>query len=283
MQSVFDKIDTHERTYLGFNPFLWMRNIRMWRLYFSLLVVGAASFWIVFGWDSTWSQILPFVDNFIPLLQGKVSFASLWAESKALYGVGNHWSAPVIYGSTFVLLSRYLETVGIKKSYNFCVTTLFSLMNIGVFELLWNSFYAVFQNQIWTITFKWKQISNLSCYVAFTLLGLLVMLYVVTGNHSLNFGRTTKVLFLLSVFTWVLWVNYPFPVGRLSVETSTGTWVNTDNFPQTYYAIDLTPDDNLAIGDPFYVRNDLIHLVNNLAKVFTTGFLLSLCMVRENG
>lgn len=237
--------------------------------------------WIVFGFDSTWSMVTPFIDNFLLIITGKISLRSVWDLSQTYYGIGNHFSAPVIYGLAFISLSRYFETIGIKKSLNFCTTTALSLMSIGIFEIMWNSCFAYFQGQIWVITFQWKQITNLCAFIGFITIGLLVILYLVLWDCRPNFSKRSLILLLLTIGCWAFWINYPLTVGYITVDTSMGPWTNSDMFPQTYYCVDVIPDDNIAIGEPNWVQNDMVHFVNTFTKVVQTMFVLSVCMVRK--
>lgn len=280
MENVFDLIDRQEKPKIfGFNPFAILWNVNGWRNYFLLCIVGAGFCWAFFGFDSTWSMLFPFVENIGPLLRGETSFEAVWALSQGFYGIGNHFSAPVIYGLLWVLTSKNLIKQGVRGSMNFCVTTGLSLMNIGVFEWLWNGFYAVFQGQIWTITWRYKQVTNLFSFSAFILLGVLVCLYMVTGGYRLRFDRVFLVLATVSIVCWGLWINYPGEVTGLSVDLVDGdVWSNSVKFPQTYYAVDVDPGDGVAIGEPFYVGDDLIHLLNTFTKVVSTcaiGYLVS--------
>jgi len=283
LRSAFEWIDEQRSTLLGFNPFAIIWNVSMWRKFFGFCVLASLCAWAFFGFDSTWSQILPFVDNFIPLLRGEVSFSTLIAESRKYYGVGNHWSAPVIYGSAFIALSQYFERIGIKRSENFCLTTSLSLMNIGVFEWLWNTCYAVFQRQPWTITWRWKQSTNLFSFTAFIILGLLSLLYLYAGGYRPNTGRRSLLFLALTALCWIIWILYPLPVKQLTVQTAAGVWTSSRLFPQTYYAVDVSPGDGVAIGEPFWVQNDMVHALNTLTKVMTTLTVLNLCFVTSRG
>ena len=288
MESVFDRIDAQKRSFLGVNPAAILWNVTNWRKYFAFCVVCASVAWIVFGFDSCWSQLKPFIDYFSIFIRNPfaeinsgIPLRELWAESYVYYGIGNHFSAPVIYGLSFIYLSRHLEKVGITKSLNFCATTGISLMSIGIFELMWNSCYAVFQGQTWVITFQWKQVTNLMSFVAFTIIGLLCIIYLYLDGYKLNLSKLSLSLFLLTVICWGFWINYPLSVGHITVDTTTGLWTNSDKFPQTYYAVDVDPTDKVAIGEPNWVKNDIIHFVNTLTKVVQTAFILNICMVKK--
>jgi len=284
IETVFDKIDNQKTAFMGLSPWAILWNVDGWRKYFTFCVIAAGVCWVGLGFDSTWSMALPFVENLSGLLDGSVSFAAVWAEAQLYYGVGNHFSAPVIYGILWILSSLYYERIGITKSFNFCITTALGLMNIGVFEYAWNTCYAVFQNQMWTITFQWKQIGNLMMFGLFVFLGLLVVLYMVTGGYRLRFDRTFLGLLFLSLMCWGLWIDYPGQVGNIDVTLVDGSvWSNTDRFPQTYYAVDVDPWDNVAIGEPNYVENDMIHLLNTFTKVVVTAMFGYLFAFRVDG
>jgi len=253
----------------------------MWRKYFFLCVVASVVCWVLFGFDSTWAMMLPYAENALPLLLGQISLAEVKQQSQRYYGTGQHFSAPVIYGTAFIILSLYLERIGIKKSLNFFTTTSFSLMNIGVCEWIYNLLYANLQNQPWTIHFRWKQVTNLTFFTLFIIVGLLTFLYLYTEGYHPNLSKVTALLFVISIEMWGLWVFYPFPIGYITVETTTGTWTNTPFFPQTMYAVDIDPTDGIAVGVPYFVENNLLHTVNLLTKITMTVAILSLCMFKN--
>jgi len=281
VMSVFDRIDSCESRLWLIDPLGPLKNVSTWRKYFALCVLACTVAWAYFGFDSTWSQLLPYQEA---LSSGTLSLSTLpllREQSKAYYGMGNHFSAPVIYGLAFIALSNYFERVGIRGSKNFAMSTGMSLANIGIFELMWNSSYAIFQGQTWAITFKWKQVTNLSCFVAFVVLGSLCALYLFTEGFKIVLSRRATALLALTAVMWCLWILYPFPVERLTVETTAGTWTSSSRFPQTYYAVDVAPGDSIAIGEPHWVENNLVHFVNTLTKVVQTGAILELFKMRR--
>lgn len=280
MKSIFDKIDSQKWTFKGFSPFAVMQNAKTWRRYMLFCFVATVLCWAVFGWDSTWSMLQPYASNIGALLTGRISFAEVRAQSQVYYGVGNHFSAPVIYSIAFITLSLHFEKYGITKSRNFFATTSLSLMSIGIFELIYNVAYANFQNQPWTMAFVWKQVTNLVFFIMFTVVGVLTLVYLYTEGYRLNFGKRTKVLSVIAIALWLTWIFYPFPVDYITVATTAGDWTNTAMFPQTMYAIDMDPLDGLAIGVPFFIENNLLHAVNTFAKMVSATALLSLCCGR---
>ncbi len=281
LSTVFQRIDAQTWNIHGVSPFAVLQNVKVWRRYLLLCAIVACGCWAFFGWDSTWSQLQPYGEQLGPLLKGEISFGEVRALSKTYYGIGNHFSAPAIYGFAFVFLSLYLERIGIEKSKNFFVSTSLSLMSIGIYEWTYNLLYANLQNQLWTITFAWKQITNLIYFSLFIAVGVLTLLLLHSEGYRLNLSRVTWALFIVSMGFWFLWVYYPFPITQITVETSTGPWISTNLFPQTMYAVDLSPNDGLAMGHPFFVENDLLHAVNTFGKIFSTGFLLVLFRFRR--
>jgi len=279
--TIFDKLDNSTVHIGSLYPIAVFKNIKRWRKYFLILSLVSLLLWGILGFDSTMEQVTPFTENILELLTGKVSLDSLFAQSRALYGIGNHWSAPVIYGFAFIFLSLHLESVGIVKSYNFVATTILSLANIGVFETFWNRTFAYFQNQPWTISFAWKQGSNTIQFFGWIVLGILTLLYLISDGYRLTISRKFIILLTLSIMICTFWIYYPYPTQQLSVQTTTGTWTSTPYFPQTMYTIDIDPTDNIAVGVPHFVENNLVHFTNTLAKVLVSGTILSICMVKR--
>jgi len=291
MESVFDRIDAQKQAYLGITPAAILWNVTNWRKYFGLCVICGSVAWAVFGWDSTWSMLKPFIDYFTVIfiknpfveLRNGIPLTELWAESRIYYGIGNHFSAPVIYGLSFITLSRYLEKIDIRGSLNFCATTGMSLASIGIFELMWNSLYAHFHGQTWAITFQWKQVTNLCAFIVFTIIGLLCITYLYLEGYRPNLSKLSLSLLLFTAICWGVWINYPLAVGHVTVDTTTGPWTNSDKFPQTYYVVDVDPTDKIAIGNPNWVENNTIHFVNTFTKVVQTVFILNVCKVKKVG
>lgn len=288
LDSIFDKIDSYNRSFHGFNPIFALQNVSVWRNYFLVCVAVAGCCWAVLGFDSSWSMLKPYIEyaskvfirNPMGELRQGIPFKELWQKSRFYYGIGNHFSAPFIYGLSFIYLSRYLETIGIGKSLNFCSSTALSLMNIGVFELAWNTLYAVFQHQPWTITFRWKQVTNLSMFTLFIVIGGITLLYLYLLGYVPRVDTTMIFFGVVAVCLWMMWIFYPLPIEGIEVVTTSGLWQNTHNFPQTYYNIDIDPSDGVAIGEPHFVENNAIHLLNVLTKAFTTMTILWASLVK---
>lgn len=249
------------------------------------MVIASALFWLIFGFDSTWEQLNPLFDALFqnPLKASVDVFnpsSLLRFEMRSFYGMGDHWSAPVIYGIAFIVLSIHLERGGLANSRNFFITTSLSLMNIGIFEIMWNLFYSVFQNQPWAFTFRPKQLFNLGFFVSFIFIGLLSALILYDWGYRIKFTKLKTILTILSVVLLLLWIFYPFPIEHITVQTDWGPWTNSNKFPQTYYVVDVT-DDGYASGIPNWVENNPLHLLNTVCKIVMTGTILGFCMVEK--
>jgi len=276
MDTIFTRIDNFNHTFIGFNPLGAFQNVKVWRRYIFLLLLISITSWIVFGWEATWSQPFTYIKFLPALLTGQTTLTNVQFESSQFYGIGQHLSSAVIYGIAFLLLSIHLEKLQIKKSMNFMFTTTLSLMSVGVYEIIYNILYSQLQNQPWTFSLAWKQGMNISMFTFFILIGTVSLIYLYSLHFKPNFNKITKVLLLASILTYALWVFYPFPTTTLTV----GEWTSTTLFPQTMYAVG--PIDGVAIGEPVYVQNNLLHLVNVLNKLFVSLTVLSFVMVRRN-
>ena len=265
-----------------------MSNMQEIRKRILVLVILSALFWGWLGWDSTWEQITPITDrlltNPIELLCSRPSsidpnplfYQKLVSEMASVYGIGDHWSAPVIYGLCFIALSIYLERNGVVRSLNFFITTGLSLGNIGFFELIWNRLYSYFQNQPWTFSFVIsQQIRNLSFFIVFVFFGVLCFVGIYGLGYRVQFTMLKTILVFSAVGLWLLWVFYPLPISYVTVPTTWGLWANVNLFPQTFYAVQVSP----GVTVPFYAPNDLLHLLNVVCKAVSAAAFTSLCMM----
>jgi len=273
--NIFQKIDNFNHNFLGFNPLGAFQNVSVWRKYILILLIISTSSWIVFGWESTWNQPFTYLKNIPALITGQTSLTTVQFEASQYYGLGQHLSSAVIYGVAFLLLSIHLEKLNIKKSMNFMFTTTLSLMSVGIYEIVYNLLYSNLQNQPWTFSFVWKQGLNLSMFTFFIVIGTISIIYLYSINLRPNFNKTTKFLLLGSILTYCLWIFFPLPVTSITI----GEWTSTQFFPQTMYAVG--PVDGVAMGNPYFIENNLLHLVNVLNKVFMALTVLSFVMVRR--
>lgn len=292
--TIFDKLDASEDMlvipFINFHPITMLTNVKLWRNFIASLTMISAVFWAVLGFDSTWEQVdivlHDIVSNPSILLRLSDTQIQTYISNRisSMYGLGNHWSAPVIYGIFFIAISLHLESVGIFRSYNFFITNSLAFMSIGLFEIPWNIFFAHLQGQWWTIDiFHWKQALNMWSFITFVfVLGSLSILYLYADNFKLNLSKSSFVLLFFAISLWALWIYYPLPVSHITVQTTAGPWTNTNLFPQTYYNIDVNPLDNYAAGTPFYVQNDIVHLLNTVTKIAYTTAILSFCWIRRS-
>ena len=181
MGTLFDDIDGFKLMVRGHDLFPPINEPKIIRNRIAWLVVISAILWMAWGFDSTWEMATPITNRLLTdpvglitsvLDPSGVAYQKMLTEMASVYGVGDHWSAPVIYGLCFIGLSVYLERVGVVKSLNFFASTALSLGNIGVFELVWNRLYSLLQGQWWTFSFTIpQQIRNLCFFIVFVVLG----------------------------------------------------------------------------------------------------------------
>lgn len=242
----------------------------------SGLIVFALIAWVVCGWDSSPHQITNFTNGIPDYLMGKISWDTLVGYYYAAYGRFEHYSAFVIYATYYYFISKYLnEKLNITKLKNVLITTGLVAIPIGAFEIFWMVSYYFLQNQPWILALQMPQLRIiLQNAFAFPIIGAIVLIpFVDWKQFKLNLGPKTW-MYLVATFGLILvwyFYGYLFLVQRISVPVEGyGTWVSSLYFPQTYYVVDTNVLDNIAVGDQFWIQNDLLHLVNILAKVFTT-------------
>ena len=267
-------MDTHIGRFYFFGIF---QNVEMWRTYFRIIVIVGFSLWFVLGFDSVIEQIYPFINNFIPIIMGQISIESVISLMQESYGKGSHFSAVVIYGVSWLMLSGYLDFIGIKRSYNFFMSMMLTLLNMGIFEIAWNSCCAFYQNLPWLML----QTSNIPQYYAWIGMGSLAIIYLHLDGYRFNLSKHTYILIFLSLATWLFWIYYPLPIKQIYVITTEGMWTSSLNFPQTLYTVDPDPTDNIYKGIFYFVENNMIHFTNIMAKIFTTFALIKLFEFRK--
>jgi hypothetical protein len=293
-KTLFDDIDSFKVMVRGRNLFPAFHNHSSIRRRILELTILAGLIWAYWGFDSTIDEGDVIVTHFIlnPLGVVTASFQTLWnyvvglpppqiytdiiSDMAKVYGLGNHWSAPFIYGVCFVALSAHLERVGVVRSLNFFVTTGLCAGNIGFFELLWNRLYSWLQNQPWTLSLSFlPQVKNIAFFVLFVILGVASFLILRDLGYRVTFPWWKQGLVAAAVFLWFLWVWYPFPLTQIVVATSAGPWSSSHLFPQTFYAVMVNPGYSKA----FYAPNDWLHLLNVLCKGISAAAVASLSMV----
>jgi hypothetical protein len=278
LKTIFERIDEYKFHIGNFYPANIFKNTEAWANYFKVIVCIGLFFWMFFGLDSVIEQLYPLIYNFGSIITLKADYPAIWQEMMSTYGKGSHFSAVVIYGISWLILQWQLEKQGIIKSFNFFMSMMLTLLNMGIFETAWNRTCAYFQNLPWLL----MQPTNIVQYNAWIAIGLLAVLLIYASKYKLNITKYTLGLVVLSLAIWVFWIYYPFPIHQISVETVTGYWWHsTKFFPQTLYTVDLDPTDNIYKGVFFYVENNWIHLTNVVAKIVITTTIMALCCAKK--
>jgi hypothetical protein len=277
LKDIFDQIDSSEFHIGGFYPSRIFTNVHTWATYFKIVVIIASVFWLVLGFDSVANQLTPIYDNIGSIITLKADWNTIFQEMGSIYGKGSHFSAIVFYGVSWLILQKKLEDVGIKRSFNFFMVMMLTLLNMGIFETLWNRSCAYFQNLPWLL----KQPTNIVQYNAWMALGVLGIIYLYVRGYKLNINKVTLSLVVLSIAIWLFWIYYPLPIQQISVQTTAGMWNSTKLFPQTLYTVDLNPLDNVNTGVFYYVQNNGIHLVNDVTKIIITTAIMMIVSVKK--
>ena len=264
-------------------------SLRRIVLYFSIVLTIV---WFVMGFDSGIGQvewpILYILGNLflkgqtygnVMTFDGQITGEGLRYWYDWSYGKYMHWSAFVIYGFAFVLLSKYFyEKLNIKGSQNTVYSFSAVLLSVSIFEWFWMGSYYLFQGQPWILMWQWPQMRILIQNSGFGLLGLVFLFHILAETYLKPRVDWKVLLFTgLAVGSCLLWWYYPWPVHGTTVETTTGIWVNSQNFPQTTYTVDLDPLDKTCAGVQVYLEDNLVHLVNTIAKVMVTVAIVGVC------
>ncbi|MHA1829055.1 MAG: hypothetical protein ACTSX6_10470 [Candidatus Heimdallarchaeaceae archaeon] len=263
-----------------FNFFKESAKIRKIVFWFALFFAGV---WAVMGFDSGAGQIEFLLIHLPDYLMGKITYEE-WIEWYYwAYGKYMHWSVFTIYGLAFWYLSRYYEKkLGIIKSRNFAYSFSFVLLSIGIFEWYWMICYYIFQKQYWILKWQWPQLRILLQNTMLTFLGVLCVLHIYFETRwKPRLDWKTILISIFAIGSCLLWIYYPFHVTPLEVETTTGIWRNSNYFPQTVYTIDIDPLDSFNAGEQFYIEDNLIHLINTIAKVFVTLAIVAFGCLKE--
>lgn len=255
-----------------FNLFQDHKYIRSFALIFSLSMLIP---WGLLGFDSGVGMFEIWQSN--------------WQINYDAYGKSLHFSAFVIYGLLFYGISKHLEKLGLRHSKNVFYSASLSVFNIGIFEMWYMGTFAIFQmhrNLVeWFLSDFWEVPVVMN--FMFVVLGVVALLCVYTDSFKLNSNKvvgrfyrfknsyaTITPIFCLLLIYVLLWVYYPFPVTRISING----WQNSNLFPQTHYAY---------VNSELYVPNDLLHLVNIIVKglfAFTHLYIITqFRKVKTNG
>ncbi len=261
-----------------------------------LLAILAGGCWLLFGFDSCIGQPMMTLYNLPNYLAGHMTLADLTQVWNNAYGKEFHYSAVVIYGVAFYVLSKHFQKQGITGSKNVAYACGLTWVSIGLFELYWMASFAYFQAQPWVLTPAWPQlrilIQNLGCFLlggGFVLLYMWVDSYILDAagepigrRWHFNWSLVSTLLVLSAIGTAVVWWNYPFQSTQISVTYETGeVWTSSPQFPQTLYTIDVNPHDSLNAGVWFWVENNLLHAWNTLVKVFFTLTFVSVGWIKK--
>lgn len=280
MKDPFATLDNLNLNFHGFQINLLKNDEKLRKAILEIFVIPPLLFWALLGSDSTADQLAYFIFNIPNCLLGKISLDELFQIYQSWYGLGTHWSAAVIYGLLLVGISKHLhENLGIRNSENLCMTCGYVGFSIAVFEFFWQFSYAYFQNQWWVVTFQFPQARILIQNLLFAIVGIIVLLHYWALDYKLNVDKKTILFFLLTAGLILTWWYYPFQTTQLTVETHHKIWISSPQFPQTMYTIEMRQGD--SFGELFYVADEGVHLVNNLAKIFMTLFFYNLFKVKR--
>lgn len=263
-----------------------LRKIIFWGAWAATLA------WVLMGFDSGYGQIeyaLYALKDWILAPSSTPVWESMITAWNWAYGKTMHWSAFTIYGLLYWAISWHLENeLGFTKTRNSAYALAFTLLNIGIFEWAWMYGYALFHDQWWSVTWKMPQLRIIIQNVGFTFVGLSTLSlfwlqslvhdeggHIVGRLYRFKPSKSLVAIFLITVASAALWVNYPWDVKP--VETyieGYGPWQNSNLFPQTLYTVDTNLLDDVNAGEWFYVQDDLVHFMNTWVKVLLalTGF-----------
>jgi len=280
LKEPFATLDNLNLNFHGFQINLLKNDEKLRKAILEIFVIPPLLFWALLGSDSTADQLACFIFNIPNCLLGKISLDELFQIYQSWYGLGTHWSAAVIYGLLLVGISKHLhENLGIRNSENLCMTCGYVGFSISVFEFFWQFSYAYFQNQWWVVAFQFPQARILIQNLLFASVGIIVLLHYWALNFKLNISKKTIITFLLTIGLILMWWYYPFQTTQLTVETHHKIWISSPQFPQTMYTIEMRQGD--SFGELFYVADEGVHLLNNLAKIFMTLFFYNLFKVKR--
>lgn len=309
----FGFFDNLRLEFRGFKFNVIREDARM-RTSVFIVVLVATGLWVAMGFDSGAGQIQFPLMHLPELLAGKITFQEWAGWYSWAYGKYLHWSFFTIYGLGFLGLSHHYARHGIHGSRNFVYSFGVTIFSCAVFEWFWMISYYVWQNQPWILTWKWPQLRILLQNTALTVVGAFAIFYmwldslktkdvdltpaqvryfkrhwlaalkqmkreIVGRTYTFRLDWKTGVAVVLALVSCLSWWFYPEYVESLTVETATGPWTNSRHFPQTVYTVDMDPLDSVNAGDQFFLENNMVHLVNTLAKGFVTLAVTCFCLV----
>jgi len=211
--------------------------------------------WVALGFDSGIGMLEIWNNN--------------WQIDYSIYGKSLHFSAFIIYGFLFYGLSKHLEKLNINGSKNILYSSFLVLGNISLFEHVYMATVTHYQHNLslwqWYIQdfFFLQQYLWLLVLGATTLFALYIDSYIIQNHKTVGryfkFKPNKKIFVIigLCVVSFLVWIYFPFPVETITI----GDWTSSRLFPQTHY---YRLYENHAFN--IYVPNDLLHLVNLVAK-----------------
>ena len=270
LKSPFDALDNLDLKIFRFQLNIFKDEKKLREALIIPFFVIPALMWMLLGSDSTVDQATIVLINLPKYLFGQMTFDEVVGSYQHWYGLGTHWSAAVIYALLFYGISKHLSDIGIKKSQNVAITVAFVGFTISSFEFFWQISYSLCQQQGWIVSLEYPQLRILLQDLMMFIPAVIIMMGMNYKEYGFNIDKTTLVLAVSTIGICYLWLNYGlyFPVERLTVYVQGfGNWTSSIHFPQTMYTVKMDATSSKTIGELFYVHDDAIHLVNNVAKI----------------
>jgi hypothetical protein len=298
--------------YIYNNPFEFLDNVRIaikgnnlnifqkyTRLQTTALGIVGVSIvaWIIMGFDSNplqlvyggWAAI-----NQLGFGLNHADWSQVAATYNYYYGKEMHWSAFLLYGLMYYILSKNFAKVGIVKSKNVSYSIGVTALAIALFEFYWMGSFAYFQNQSWIITMQMPQFRIILQNIMFLSAGVIASLYCFVDSFVLKdkeiVGRLYKLrvdwiaamLVISSIAVAVLWWYYPWNVQQLSVTLLNGNvWHNSNNFPQTLYTIKTDPTGLTNAGTWYWIQDNSVHALNTIVKAVWSATIAYVFLVKK--
>lgn len=272
----FATLDSLDLRYGGFQFNVLRDDEKLRKVVFQIFFLTPLLLWLLLGADSTADQLAYFLWNIPSFLLQKITFNQLLEIYNSWYGLGTHWSAPVIYSLLLIGISKHLrEKLDVRNSLNLSLTTGFVGLTIASFEFFWLGSYYFWQNQHWILTLQFPQGQIIIRNMLFALVGMIVLLGLNWKEYKFNIDKITILSFLATIGLVWWWWFYPFSTEQLVV----GNWVSSIHFPQNMYIVNV--DSTVAYGIAYHIENAGVHLVNNLTKIAMTLTFYSLFRIKH--
>ncbi len=208
----FGTLDNLNLRYIGFQFNILKNDEKLRKALFEIFFIIPLVCWVLLGSDSTVDQIEYAILNIPNFLLGKLDSNGLLQIYNSYYGLGTHWSAPVIYSLLFIGVSKHLhDKLDTKNSLNLSLTAGVVALTIAAFEFYWQFSYAVFQNQWWVLSLQPPELTIIMRNVLFAVAGFVVLFGLNWKEYKLNIDKITILSFLSTIGLVLLWWFYPFP------------------------------------------------------------------------